>query len=101
MSRARLIAVFLVCAVTGGLAIAAEAAKPTQKEALAACRAQYGKKVTSAVVQKDGKVGCYWEVRREMTRQEAYDACKKKHSATTIMLRKTKGGWMCRYYGRY
>jgi hypothetical protein len=35
-----------------------------------------------------------------MTRAEAYESCKKKYSATTILLQK-KSGWMCRYYGRY
>lgn len=98
---ARLVAAFLFGAVLGGMAGPSDAAKPTQKEALAACRAQYGKKVVSAVVQKDGTVRCEWMVRREMTRQEAFEACRKKYSATTVLIRKTKDGWSCRYYGRY
>lgn len=43
MYRACLVAAFLAGAATSGLSVPAEAAKPTQKEALAACRAQYGK----------------------------------------------------------
>jgi hypothetical protein len=87
--------------IAGEWVAAAKAAVPTQKEALAACRAQYGKKVVNAVVHKDGKVTCQWQVRREMTRSEAFEACRKKYSATTILLHKKNGGWVCRYYGRY
>jgi hypothetical protein len=90
MSKAggvRLAAVLVICA--------------TQKEALAACRAQFGKKVIKATIAKNGKINCQWQIRREMTRQEVYDACRKKFSATTAMVHKTKTGWRCRYIGRF
>ncbi|QIG50619.1 hypothetical protein G5V57_24535 [Nordella sp. HKS 07] len=99
--RAHVVAALVVGAALGGMVETSNAAKPTQKEALAACRAQYGKKVVNAIVQKDGKVRCEWMVRREMTREEAFESCRKKYSATTVLLRKTKDGCLCRYYGRY
>lgn len=98
--RAHAVAALLLVVALGGMS-APSAAKPSQKEAMAACRAQYGKKVVNAIVQKDGSVRCEWVDRREMTRQEAFDACRKKYGATTILLTKKKDGWLCRYYGRY
>lgn len=97
----RLAAVLAICAATAGLAAAAAAAPITQKEALAACRAQYGNKVSKATIGKNGKINCQWQVRREMTRQEVYEACRKKFSATTAMVHKTTTGWRCRYIGRF
>lgn len=97
----RLVAVLAICAAVAGLSAATEAAPITQKEALAACRAQFGKKVIKATVGKNGKINCQWQIRREMTRQEVYDACRKKFSATTAMVHKTKTGWRCRYIGRF
>lgn len=96
-----LAALLAICAAMAGLPGAAAAAPITQKEALAACRAQFGKKVVKATVGKNGKINCLWQVRREMTRQEAYETCRKKFSATTAMVQKTKTGWRCRYIGRY
>ncbi|MFZ5673010.1 MAG: hypothetical protein ACOZAM_08600 [Pseudomonadota bacterium] len=98
---ARLAAVLAICAAMAGLSAAAGAAPITQKEALAACRAQYGKKVIKAAIGKNGKINCQWQVRREMTRQDVYEACRKKFSATTAMVHKTKTGWRCRYIGRF
>lgn len=94
-------AVLLSVFALGDMSAPSEAAKPSQKEALAACRAQYGKKVVNAIMDKSGKVTCQWQVRREMTREEVYEACKKKYSGTNITVRKKNGTWMCRYYGRY
>lgn len=104
MSKAngvRLAALLVICAVGAGLSATAGVAAITQKEALAACRAQFGKKVIKATVGKNGKINCQWQIRREMTRQEVYDACRKKFSATTAMVQRTKTGWRCRYIGRY
>lgn len=94
-------AVLLSVFALGDMSLPSEAAKPSQKEALAACRAQYGKKVINASVNKNGTINCQWQVRREMTREEVYEACKKKYSGTNITVRKKNGGWECRYYGRY
>ncbi len=100
-SGVRLAALLVICAMGAGLSATAEAAPITQKEAMAACRAQFGKKVVNATVGKNGKINCQWMVRREMTRQEAYETCRKKFSATTAMVQKTKTGWRCRYIGRF
>lgn len=97
----RLAALLAICAAMAGLSVTAGAAAITPNEALAACRAQFGKKVTKATVGKNGKINCQWQVRREMTRQEAYETCRKKFSATTAMVQKTKTGWRCRYIGRF
>jgi len=100
-SGVRLAALLLICAMGAALSATVEAAPISQKEALAACRAQFGKKVIKATVGRNGKINCQWQIRREMTRQEVYDACRKKFSATTAMVQKTKTGWRCRYIGRY
>lgn len=85
----------------GEWAAPAQAAKPSYKDAMAGCRAQYGKKVINAIVHENGSVTCQWQVVREMTRKEAYDACRKKFGATTAFVQKKKGGWWCRYKPRY
>ena len=77
-----------------------EAAKPTYKQLMAACKAKYGKNVVKAVMNKDGSVVCHLPP-RQMTRAEAFEACRTKYGATTILLVKKKTGWLCRYYGRY
>lgn len=94
-------AVLLSLFALGTMALPSDAARPTQKQAVAACKAKYGKKVVNAIVNKDGSLTCQWRVVREMTRAEVYEACKKKYSATTVLVQKKKSGWMCRYYGRY
>jgi hypothetical protein len=76
------------------------AATPTQDQAMAACRAKYGKKVVNAIVNKNGSLTCQWQVVREMTRTEAYESCRKKFGPTTIFVQKKKGGWVCRYKPR-
>ncbi|WP_119389269.1 hypothetical protein [Taklimakanibacter lacteus] len=91
---------FLLLFVAGDIQAPAEAAKPTHQQAMAACRAKYGKKVTNVIVNKNGTLTCQWQVRREMTRAEAYESCRKKFGPTTIMLQKKKSGWVCRYKPR-
>lgn len=100
-SFALAVAVLLALFVSGKTSAPSYAAKPSQKQAMAACKAKYGKKVVNAIVNKNGTLTCQWRVMREMTRAEVYEACKKRFSATTAMVRKTKTGWVCRYYGRY
>jgi hypothetical protein len=95
------VAAGLALIIAAGWMAAAHAAAPSQKEAITACRAQYGKKVINAIVHKNGKVTCQWQVVRQMTRAEVFEACRKKHGATTLLIRKKKNGWECRYYGRY
>ncbi len=102
ISAIRFTGAILVClCAAGGLSQPSEAAVPTQKQALAACKAKYGKKVVSAIVNKNGSITCQSRVTREMTRAEVFEACRKKYGATTIMVSKKKSGWVCRYYGRY
>ena len=77
-----------------------EAAKPTYQQAMAACRAKYGKGITNVVIKKNGIV-CQ-EGPRNPTRQQVYEYCKKEYSAQTVFVRKLANGkWECRYYGRY
>jgi hypothetical protein len=87
--------------VAGDWLAAAHAAKPSQADAMAACRAKYGKKVIKAIINKDGTLTCQWQVARPMTRSEAYEACRKKTGAFTAFVHKTKNGWRCRYIPRY
>lgn len=95
------VAFVLALFASGEMSQPSYAAKPSQKQAMAACKAKYGKKVVNAIINKNGSLTCQWRVVREMTRAEVYEACKKRYSATTAMVRKTKTGWVCRYYGRY
>ena len=55
-----------------------QAATPSRADAMAACRASYGKKVTNVIINKDGTLTCQWQVVREMTHAEAWEACRKK-----------------------
>jgi hypothetical protein len=81
---------------------AAPAHALSYKQAMAACRAKYGKDVTSVVIKKNGQIVCREDPGRTATRQEVYDYCKKKTSAQTLMVRKKSNGrWECRYYGRF
>lgn len=79
----------------------ARAAQPTHADAMAACRAKYGKKVINAIVNKDGTLTCQWQVVRPMTHAEAWEACRKKFGATQAFVQKKKDGWWCRYKARY
>lgn len=87
--------------VAGEGALTAEAAKPSRSDAMAACRAKYGKKVTNVVINKNGGVTCQWQVQRPMTHKEAWEACRKQFGATTAFVQKKKDGWWCRYKARY
>ena len=78
----------------------AQAAKPTYQQAMAACRAKYGKKVISVIINKNGTLTCQWRVMRQMTRAEAYESCRKQFGPTTILMVKKKNGWVCRYKPR-
>ena len=80
----------------------AEAARPSNKQLLAACRAKFGKDVTSVSVKKNGQVVCQQGPGPGATRQEIFDYCKRTLGATTLTVRKKANGkWECRYYGRY
>lgn len=96
------LAAILSLFVMGEVSAPAEAARPSQKQAMAACRAKFGNGITSAVVQKNGQIVCQEGPGPGATREEVFDWCKKTFSATTVTVRKKKGGkWECRYYGRY
>jgi hypothetical protein len=82
------------------MSLPSDAAKPTQEQAMAACKAKYGKKVVKAIINKNGSLTCQWQVVREMTRAEAYESCRKKFGPTTIFVQKKKSGWVCRYKPR-
>lgn len=83
-----------------GLAAVAEAAV-SKKQAMAACRAKYGKDVTSVVIKKNGQIVCQQGPGEQASRKEVYDYCERTFSATTIVMQKKGGRWMCLYYGRY
>jgi len=80
----------------------AEAARPSNKQLLAACRAKFGKDVTSVSVKKNGQVVCQQGPGPQATRQEIFEYCRRTLGATTLTVRKKANGkWECRYYGRY
>ena len=80
----------------------AEAARPSNQQVLAACRAKFGKEVTSYSVRKNGQIVCQVGPGPAATRQEIFDYCKRTLGATTLTVRKKANGkWECRYYGRY
>jgi len=85
----------------GEWAATAQTANPSRDDAMAACRARYGKKVTNVIINKDGTLTCQWQVVREMTHAEAWEACRKQFGATQAFVQKTKKGWRCRYKARY
>ena len=95
------IATGLSLVMGGDRSAPAEAARPSQKQAMAACRAKYGNDVTSVVVKKNGQIVCQEGPGREATRKEVFEWCKKKFSATTIVMQKKGDHWQCLYYGRY
>ena len=100
--RALMIAGALFLSVAEMLSASAEAARPSQSQALAACRAKFGNGITSAAVKKSGQIVCQEGPGPGATREEVFEWCKKTFSATTVTVRKKKGGkWECRYYGRY
>jgi len=82
--------------------VTAEAARPSNEQLLAACRAKYGKDVTSVSVKKNGQVVCQQGPGPQATRQEIFEYCRRTLGATTLTVRKKANGkWECRYYGRY
>jgi hypothetical protein len=83
-------------------ATVSHAARPSHSDAMAACRAKYGKKVINAIINKNGTLTCRWQVvRRPATHKEAYEACRKKFGATQAFVFRKKNGWWCRYKARY
>lgn len=95
------IAAALSLLVAGEWAATAQTANPSRDDAMAACRAKYGKKVTNVIINKDGTFMCQWQVMRPMTHAEAWEACRKKYGATQAFVQKKKDGWWCRYKARY
>jgi len=53
------------------------------------------------VVKKNGQIVCQEGPGGEATRKEVFEWCKKKFSATTIVMQKKGDHWQCLYYGRY
>jgi hypothetical protein len=100
-ARSKLATALIATLLAAGCFSAAEAAQPSQKELLAACRAKYGKGITGAVVKKNGQIVCQEGPGRQATRKEVFEYCRKKYSATTLIVTKKGNGWQCRYYGRY
>lgn len=101
-SRLKLaVAGMLSLLATGEMAHYAEAARPSQKQLLAICRARYGNDISGAVMQKNGQIVCQEGPGREATRDQVFEWCKKKFSATTVTVQKKGNRWHCRYYGRY
>lgn len=91
-----------VASVLCALTVATPSYALSYKQAMAACRAKFGKDITGVVIKKNGQIVCQEGPGRNATRQEVYDYCKKRYSATTVYLRKLASGkWECRYYGRY
>jgi hypothetical protein len=84
-----------------GLSAPAEAGV-SKKQAMAACRAKYGKDVTSVVIKKNGQIVCQeGPSGKSASRAEVYEWCKRKFGATTVVVQKKGDRWHCLYYGRY
>lgn len=84
-----------------GLAAPAEAGV-SKKQAMAACRAKYGKDVTSVTIKKNGQIVCQeGPDSTSATRKEVFEYCKRKFGATTVVVQKKGKRWQCLYYGRY
>jgi hypothetical protein len=82
--------------------VPANAARPSQKQLLTACKAKFGMGVTSVSVRKDGQIVCQQGPGPGATRKEVFEYCRKNLGATTLTVRKKANGkWECRYYGRY
>jgi hypothetical protein len=83
-----------------GLATTAEAGI-SKKQAMAACRAKYGKDVTGVVIKKNGQIVCQEGPSETASRQEVYEYCKRKLNPTMIVMQKKGGRWHCLYSGNY
>ncbi len=70
-------AVLLSLFALGEMSLSSDATQPTQQQALAGCKAEYGKKVVKAIVNGNGSVTCQWRVRP--TQQQALAGCKAKY----------------------
>lgn len=71
------VAVLLSLFAQGVMSPSSDAMQPTHNQALANCKAKYGKKVAKAIVNKDGSVTCQWRTRP--TQQQALAGCKAKY----------------------
>jgi hypothetical protein len=74
--------VLLSLFVQGEMSRSSDAAQPTPKQALASCKAKYGKKVAKAIVSKNGSVTCKWWVRP--TPKQALAGCRAKYGKKVV-----------------
>ena len=86
--------------VVTGLAATAEAGV-SKKQAMAVCRAKYGKGITDVVIRKNGEIVCQEGPSETASRREVYEFCKRKLRATMIVMQKKGGRWHCLYSGNY
>ena len=83
--------IILLSLLAGGeMSLSADAAQPTRKQALADCKAKYGKKVAKAIVNKNGSVTCKWWVRP--TQKQALAGCKAKYGKNVVSVTINKKG---------
>ena len=75
-------AVLLSLFAVGEMSLSSDAAQPTHKQSLAACKAKYGKKIINAIVNKAGSVTCQWRVRP--TQKQALAGCKAKYGKKVV-----------------
>lgn len=90
---------FVTLGATGLAATAA--AGVSKKQAMAVCRAQYGKDITDVVIRKNGQIVCQEGPAETASRQEVYEFCKRKLKATMIIMQKKGKRWHCLYSGNY
>lgn len=90
----------LSASALAGLAATAQAGV-SKKQAMASCRAKFGNDITDVVIKKNGQIVGQQGPGEKASRKEVYEYCKRTFSATTIIMQKKGGRWMCLYYGRY
>jgi hypothetical protein len=101
-TRATVLTMMLSMLTLTLMPVPADAARPSQKQLLAACKAKFGVGVTSVSVKKNGQIVCQEGPGPGATRKEVFEYCRKSLGATTLTVRKKANGkWECRYYGRY
>lgn len=94
------LALALAAFVAAGLSGAAEAGV-SKKQAMAACRAKYGKDVTDVVIRKNGEIVCQQGPSENASRKEVYEYCKRTLDPKMIVMQKRGGRWFCLYSGNY
>lgn len=89
--------------ITSGVTVFAAAAEAgvSKKQAMAACRAKYGKDITDVVIRKNGQIVCQEGPAETASRREVYEYCKRKLNATMIIMQKKGKRWHCLYSGNY